>query len=403
MATGLFQAIQKYRFKQIKFLIESGLSANVRNAAGQSPLVAALRIDDDAKRERLFAFLVKNGADCSAYDVSTGRDIFTWCCYLDRTQQAHFVLADQRGNLDFQQKDKSGHAALHYAAANGNAEIVQAMIDYMSKYHISVDIRDSDGFTPYILAQRLSHTDCADLLLEAGASPQQMDAKNLRSAHDWAWIGEREKSFAAHEMHTKRVGMYRLLGRLPELKKAKYKANDIKITKSKKDKEFLEHTQFHVENAKSAQLFKQNTWLDFEKSQHKYLTRSLPNFNLPPIQEDDLERDVIIRPAAPAPSLHSSSASSLWDGGYGELEATSITSSTSEDRLFDIMKLVEQQYTHAYRPYAQKKPKPGTSGKAAKLPALDGKSEKQRKVANKMETLAIAKKSKGKHSSAIRY
>ena len=80
-------------------------------------------------------------------------------------------------------------------------------------------------------------------------------------------------------------------------------------------------------------------------------------------------------------------------GSQAEYEELSINSSTSEDTLFDIMRLVEQQCTHAYRPFARKKPVPGSSARAAKLPAIHSK---QSKVATKMETLAVAKKGKGK-------
>ena len=287
MSEGFFNAIKNYKVRRIKSLINNGVSLKVHNSEGKSPLVVALHIDDDIRRQHMFRYLARHGAECSAYDPETKRDVFTWCCFLDRTSEALFTMADQNGNIDFQRRDHSGRTALHYTTVNGNIVLLKTMVDYMKKYFIAVDIPDEEGFTPYILARRMGHTEAADILASAGASDQRMDSKNFRSVKEWSWIREREKSFFLHKTDNRKLGMYKVLGRLPAIKAARFKSDKIKIVESKVDKNLLKAQKENIEDSsqnKSSKLYKQKTWLDFNKLKEKHLTRSMPELK-------DLKRD----------------------------------------------------------------------------------------------------------------
>ena len=59
----------------------------MRNAAGRNLLVVCLEVEDDARRARMFAYLLRRGADPLQCDLDTGRDVITWAVRLGRTEQ----------------------------------------------------------------------------------------------------------------------------------------------------------------------------------------------------------------------------------------------------------------------------------------------------------------------------
>lgn len=71
---------------------------------------------------------------------------------------------------DYLHKDCDGLTLLHYAVINNMQRLVEAIIQRLTRYYISIDIPDSEGLTPYIHAKRLNLTHVADRLAEAGAS-----------------------------------------------------------------------------------------------------------------------------------------------------------------------------------------------------------------------------------------
>ena len=66
------------------------------------------------------------------------------------------------------ERDQIGRTVLHYAAENGNIEIMNWLI-----YDIGFDpnVRDSEGTTPLALAQDAGQTEAIALLEEVGAQP----------------------------------------------------------------------------------------------------------------------------------------------------------------------------------------------------------------------------------------
>jgi ankyrin repeat protein len=64
-----------------------------------------------------------------------------------------------------------GHGLLHYAASSGNAPALRHMIE---KYHVNLNVADQAASeTPLVCACRSGHFECAMVLLETGASPNQ--------------------------------------------------------------------------------------------------------------------------------------------------------------------------------------------------------------------------------------
>ena len=306
------------------------------------------------------------------------------------------MMRDQGGSIDFRRKDTSGRTALHYCAVNGNVEIMDKIVEYMKNYGVPVDIRDVDGFTPYILALRMGHKQCAGLLRHGGASPNQMDSKNLRSCDEWAWISDREKSFLVRKSQDKKVAMYKTLGRLPALKTAKYNTSDVKIVASKKDRNLLDTKEFSASNRKSTQMFKQHTWLDFEKTKQKQLSKSLPDFNLEPLYEKSSEPKATQKEKPhslsyqmPSKSLDMTltllnlSKGAPPGGKFGSHAESDLSISES---FKDIMQLLEQQCTHSYRPHVKLPPPPPKQEKPMK------EMNKKRRGSMQLQSSIMAKK-----------
>jgi hypothetical protein len=309
-------------------------------------------------------YLIQHGADTAAFDVVTRRDVLTWSCFLDRTPEALRIMAEQSGDTDFQRRDSQGRTALHYATVNGNLALVTAIVTYMRKYNIPMDIRDEDGFTPYILARRLGQTEAAKVLANGGASTQLMDSKNHRSVREWSWIKDREKSFMVHKNQDRALGTYKILGRLPEIKAAKFNPEEVKIVKSKVDKNFLHQSYLETSRNKSRDLFRQKTWLDFDKLKARH-TRSLPE--LKDLQRLQTEETRLVLPKT-KPKTREVLPTYVFK--------TPMTwEQSNNDKIHSMMTMLGSQYAHSYRPVA----KPKLRAPPVPPPILKRSSDKKRK------------------------
>ncbi len=64
---------------------------------------------------------------------------------------------------------------LHF---KGTMELVVALCKAMVKMGLSVDLQGHDGLTPYLLAQRMDNSQCAEALVTHGmANPKQADSR----------------------------------------------------------------------------------------------------------------------------------------------------------------------------------------------------------------------------------
>jgi ankyrin repeat protein len=71
--------------------------------------------------------------------------------------------------------DDAGHAGLHIAAINGNAQIVAILI----KAGAQIDIKDPLGDTPLFYAADRGEPDICKMLLDAGASPEAQNRSGV--------------------------------------------------------------------------------------------------------------------------------------------------------------------------------------------------------------------------------
>jgi ankyrin repeat protein len=154
-----------YYDKMVEFLISNGANVNLKDNEGKTALLwASSNSLPNAK------ILVANGARVNeaandgmtpfleaSLGVSSGKVTIEMLDLL-RKNGANINAAIQR-------KSAMGWTALHYAAINGDVELVK----YLIKYGANVNKATGDGSTPLYLAQLGKHEEIIKLLKNAGA------------------------------------------------------------------------------------------------------------------------------------------------------------------------------------------------------------------------------------------
>lgn len=69
-------------------------------------------------------------------------------------------------------KAASGHTLLHFATILGFPHLIQ----FLLKHDIDIDARDNNGCTALLFAALLQNAECAELLMQAGADAEIVDA-----------------------------------------------------------------------------------------------------------------------------------------------------------------------------------------------------------------------------------
>ncbi|XP_013382462.1 uncharacterized protein LOC106153176 [Lingula anatina] len=227
---GIFHAISRERFKQVRLLVEKGLNVNIKNAGenGKTPLIASLLIENAEKRERMFKFLMNHGANPLECDYS-GRDALAWACILGRCKAAEAILQDTRGEINLHHGDRDGLTALHYSTMYGHEDCVKLVATTFNKYGLSLDIADNNGLTPYLHAKKLGFREIATFLFQQGASPYKCDTKNNMTAEQWAAIGLQERKKRAVQDRKKADDWIKIQGKNNSLFDVKHRKLSISL------------------------------------------------------------------------------------------------------------------------------------------------------------------------------
>jgi ankyrin repeat protein len=167
----LMLAAQRHHVTALKALLDAGLDANARNAAGETALALAagrseyelmvigIGIALGQDREKLMK-LIFRPAQPSSQSAATAR----------RLEAARLLLA-AKSNPDIE--DESGDTALMEATRSGDAELVEMLV----KAGANTNQRNKAGFTPLLLAAQYGFRDITRTLLEARADPGVKDAE----------------------------------------------------------------------------------------------------------------------------------------------------------------------------------------------------------------------------------
>ena len=154
-----------YYDDMVEFLIRKGAKLDLQDSEGKTALLwAASNSLPNAK------ILVAHGANVNitandgmtpflqaTLGVSSGKVTIEMCDLL-RKKGANI-------NAALTKKSANGWTALHYAAINGDAELVK----YLIKYGANVNKSTGEGSTPLYLAKLGNHDDVISVLKKAGA------------------------------------------------------------------------------------------------------------------------------------------------------------------------------------------------------------------------------------------
>ncbi|XP_012943692.1 uncharacterized protein LOC101851370 [Aplysia californica] len=216
VANSLFQCVIKGNVNKVRHLLSRGASLTLKNDYGFSPLVAALHVEDENKRKRMFALLLERGASYKARDERHGRTVLHWACLLGQAEQVTTLLEETAGDMNLQDKDSEGYSALHHAVRVGSRAIVDTLVDYHVRFGISVDQVDNLGLTPYLHARRLGYRDVASALKDKGLASVGHGDSLFRSPREWSQIGKFERKRAIELQTVEENNVAKILGK-PQL------------------------------------------------------------------------------------------------------------------------------------------------------------------------------------------
>lgn len=151
-----FQAAQNDDADTVKDLLRRGFDPNtVEPDRGDTGMILALRENS----MKVFKLLLDTpGADIN-YGVRNGDTALMIAAFKANREAVRMLLAKGA------QVNRSGWAPLHYAAAAGDNEIVQMLMDKDA----DLDAKSPNNTTPIMMAARGGHILTVKLLLDAGA------------------------------------------------------------------------------------------------------------------------------------------------------------------------------------------------------------------------------------------
>jgi ankyrin repeat protein len=160
--TALHWAAYRDDVDLAKMLVRAGANVKAANRYGVTPLSLACTNGNAAMVE----MLLKAGADPNAPLPGGETPLMT----ASRTGSLAVVktLIAHRASVD-SKDERRGQTALMWAAAEGNADVVQALIDADA----DIRARVPSGFTPFLFAVREGRLDVVRVLLTAGADANE--------------------------------------------------------------------------------------------------------------------------------------------------------------------------------------------------------------------------------------
>ncbi len=170
----LLKSVMAGRSRQVRLLLESGLSPDMTDECGQTALIKAAFIEQDRSRYIITKILLKAEARVSKVDL-VGRNALAWASLYGRDREVAMLLKYADEDLNINWADAQGHTALFHAVTSGNAATVKMVVEALLKYRLSVDVANDNGVTPLMQAAKLGHDVCSSILIQPGGATVGLD------------------------------------------------------------------------------------------------------------------------------------------------------------------------------------------------------------------------------------
>ncbi len=195
---------------------------NVKTEDGRNGLFFALDISDPRQRRRMIKFCLDHGIDPLQKDSLHGYTPLHEAIARQQVDSVQLLLANISGEIDWRSFDVHGRTILHQAVESNNVAILEALMNVMNHYGVSVDIPDKNGLTPYLFATKLHLREMAQILLKKGhASRRQCDLLTHRSANDWEIVGIEAHSLFVRDKLQHEINKAMNEGKINKVKKLK--------------------------------------------------------------------------------------------------------------------------------------------------------------------------------------
>lgn len=155
--SSLYEAVRRDDPHGLRTALLRGADPNSLDELGQPVIVAAAKAGS-WRAVRALAEL--RGTRIDATDTSESNALM-YAALHGELQMVEFLIARKA------EVNKTGWAPLHFAAANGHADIVR----YLLEHHAYIDAESPNRTTPLMMAARQGHPTVATLLVEEGADP----------------------------------------------------------------------------------------------------------------------------------------------------------------------------------------------------------------------------------------
>ncbi|CAN0203569.1 unnamed protein product [Ascophyllum nodosum] len=139
----LMIATSQGHFNIVKLLIEKGASVNYRNSSPENPSAVQLAII--YSRKEILEILLQAGADVDDPDSQGMTPLMTACTHDVESDQAPYVQQLLRGGANPSFANKFGITAIHHAAGQGNADVIDILC---SEVRSNLNPADKEGLTP---------------------------------------------------------------------------------------------------------------------------------------------------------------------------------------------------------------------------------------------------------------
>lgn len=178
-------AVKKGEVNTVQLLLQQGADVNTTDDRGNSLLMLSITME----YQDIFELLLSKGADTTITDAG-GRSPLLLALFMDKIDFVKYFLA--KGYIKgINMKDTTGKSPLMIAVAKGYTDIVNQLIE------LGANVKDADneGVTPLMYAVKLNYSEIAEMLLKReSTSTVNESAQNSLALGSYIGDGETIKT-----------------------------------------------------------------------------------------------------------------------------------------------------------------------------------------------------------------